>query len=328
MSNNRTPKSRLPRNKKKQPKKPRTRQRPAKQVVPRKPTVNLSHCALAYAKALADPFDYGNNELPCIPDMIDQPSFRVMVRTRGVFTTNSSGFASLLVNPLAGANDQSFALATDSAYTGTTVATLAGTGVNSVLNAQFPYASTGQRPHRTVSAALRVRYIGTTLNQSGSVILAGERGPSGSLGNQTYSSLGTRLDADAQPCTRAWRSISWCPAYDDMYNYSNQYLSISNNTGLLVACVGNAGAANMSWEYEIVIYKEIQPVGSFSVAAMEKSHSDPVGFGIVRDFFSDITFKEVGSALYNRFLTFVKSGVATAAASYIGMPPPPLMLTM
>jgi len=314
--------------KKQQPKKPRTRQRTQNRALVRQPRVNLSHCALAYAKALADPFDYGANELPCIPDMIDQPSFRFVVRTRGIITTNAAGFASLLVNPLAAASDRSFIIATDSAYVGTTVPGIGGTGANTITNTQFPYTAAGARPHRTVSAALRVRYIGTTLNQSGSVILACERGPTGSLGDQTYNTLGTRLDADAEPCTRAWRSISWCPAYDDMYNYTNQYPAMSTSAGLLVACVGNAGAANMSWEYEVVIYKEIQPQGSFTVAAMEKSHSDPVGFGIVRDFFSDITFKEVGGALYNKFLTFVKSGVATAASSYIGLPPQSLMLTL
>jgi hypothetical protein len=144
--------------KKQQPKKPRTRQRTQNRALVRQPRVNLSHCALAYAKALADPFDYGANELPCIPDMIDQPSFRCVVRTRGIITTNAAGFASLLVNPLAAASDRSFIIATDSAYVGTTVPGIGGTGANTITNTQFPYTAAGARPHRTVSAALRVRY--------------------------------------------------------------------------------------------------------------------------------------------------------------------------
>jgi len=194
------------------------------------------------------------------------------------------------------------------------------TGVVGVADVRFPWAQSDARSSRNVALAVRWRYIGTTLNQSGRAVScpinAGEVDP---LSNYDY--LADRNDSTVHAVSRAWHSCSWNPVDPVFYGYSDGTAPL--NTGAyqktaIVVCVSSQ--PSNEFEYEVIQYYESIPSGVKAVSSTTKSHSDPVGYGIVRDFLSSETVQEVGSSAMNRFLTFAKNGAAAAATSYFGVP--------
>lgn len=69
----------------------------AKRIIP-----VLSKCAVDYLKAQYDPWNL--NSAPCIPDLIQLPSFKMMTRIRGTFRVGTLGTGGISMNPFSPAN--------------------------------------------------------------------------------------------------------------------------------------------------------------------------------------------------------------------------------
>lgn len=287
---------------------------------------------MSYAKAKIDPFSMNDNDLPCIPDVIDIPSYKFATVYRGGFIVGSSNIGWIGVAPKALSNDGRYIVVTTSSYAGTdfTPSSTLPTGALELKDTKFPWASNAPRNCRVVACALRVRYTGTELNRGGSIIAV----PNNSRANYnsaTYAMLSNLPTSSISPVTRGWTSILWNSAIYGDYQYQGDagenMTSGAEHAGLICMVTGTPGN---TFEFEVIRYIEATDNGAgsspFTVPSTTMSHSDPVGLGVVKDFLSNQTVQEVGTAALNKFLKFAKNGAAAYASSYFGAGP--LLLTL
>lgn len=273
-----------------------------------------------------------DNDLPCIPDVIDIPSYKFATVYRGAFAVGSSNIGWMAVAPKTLGNDSRYIAITNSAYAGTTFtpSSTLPTGASGLTDTKYPWASASPRSCRVVACALRVRYTGTELNRGGSIIAV----PNNTRANYdaaTYAMLSNLPTASISPVTRGWTSILWNSAIYTDYQYQGnggENLSTGAEYAGLICMV--TGTAGNTFEFEVIRYIEATDNGAGSspltVPSTTMSHSDPVGLGVVKDFLSNQTVQEVGTAALNKFLKFAKDGAAAYASSYFGAGP--LLLTL
>lgn len=242
---------------------------------------------------------------------------------RGTMSAGSSGFAALLCTPFANTHESNKIWFTTNAYTASIIPNAIGVGVEGANDGQFPYSDEDSRPARSVAIAIRVRYIGTTLKQGGRILTVCENGSgNAALSGKTFAELANRPDASIYPVTRSWTTVAARPAYPEAFSYRSGHFALGTSTsanGRMAICVSDTEASN-AFEYEVIQFYEIISSGTMTVPNVSRSHNDPVGMGVVKDFLSSERVQEVGSRTWNLFLDFAKNGAAAAATSYFGAP--------
>jgi len=125
-------------------------------------------CGLEYATSLVNPFDFSLN--PCIPKMPSIPSRKLCTYVSGLGHTSGTTSYGGVTAYMTASNDTTCLAATDVAFTGSSLPAWSSVGASSILQ-NSPYAAadfsaTGVQV-RLVSAGLKVRFVGTKLNQGG-----------------------------------------------------------------------------------------------------------------------------------------------------------------
>lgn len=180
-------------------------------------TVSLTKCALKYALACSDPFNVAARGA-CIPSAPAHPSQKVHTFARFTASVGTNNVGFIAWNP-AIANDAPCIYYTDSTFTGAfatgvdilTATSTLRTGVVATGLDNLPYSSTqltsvagtDQRGviGKIVAGALRIQYVGTTLNESGLYYCLQEPNH-GNLSGYNGNSIGFYADADVSAITR------------------------------------------------------------------------------------------------------------------------------
>jgi hypothetical protein len=260
--------------------------------------IHLSHCARSYLQALM--FGFSHKEVACIPDLHSVPSQKVRVKTRGTFSTGTTGFGWIVVSPHCTVNDGATLGFTDSTYGlpfGSPILNpgVVVPGVGQGFAAQLPWNSvnfealtTNGVQSRTVGSALRIRYIGSEMSRSGQII--GIR----HLDNETLVAL-TASDLRAQSTaktyqnSREWTYVAYRPVKPAEYEFSP--FGCADADGPITAfkwpmgffiegttnTTGSVGAAPFEYEY-VQFVEYIGHIGNIT-----KSHVDIVGMSDIRN---------------------------------------------
>lgn len=295
--------------------------------------VVLSPCAIAYAKAKLNPFDCTDNESPCIPDILDIPSYKFSTLQRVEFSLGTGGMGFCMIAPNVNANDAQAVMVTVPSFTGQTLPNVTGTvGTTSHFDARFPFNSASARQTRLVACGARVRYIGTELNKGGQVYLSVHNGPDSGFGNMASSQIASDPTTVIRPVSRKWTQTAYNPAFPEAFSYDASVSSISSsgvgNAKILLMATGEPGN---SYQVEIVRFYESISNGSLAVPNVSKSHADPVGLGFVKDFLANEDVSMIGRAAYDKFISLAKSGAFAAATSFVApgfLPQSTLRLTL
>lgn len=298
--------SNTPKNKKNPPKK--QKQKKNKAQMHQLPGVGLSHCAMKYALAIANPWD-PMAEGACVPRHPSRPSQKIRAFMRATVTIGKNGFGFCYYSPTT-ANDSTVLRYSTSLYTGSTIETVSiGTvGTESVNLTSNPYntaqltpSSLAQPPFvsgRIVAAAISWQYTGTVSDMGGLTY---------SLVHPEHSNL--NLDAGQingyaeTQIIRVDNKRHWCgiSAIDEreimysepndrgaindvislIYPYSNAefYQADSGTTGGAPIAIWFTGKAGNTFQVEMVQHEEF--IGRLTQAALTPSHSDAVGFEVV-----------------------------------------------
>ena len=154
----------------------------------------------------------------------------------------------------------------------------------------------------------------------------------GSFKDTDFAGALAQPEARSYPVDRSWRTISWNPGYPEAFEYTQNTYALGNrspNNGKLLAMF--VGAAANTFEFEVITYHEAVSNGPTKpVMNVTKSHSDPVGLSLVKDYLSmspDNVTSGSTEAPYKDFLKFAVKGAASVASTYFtGSPGPGLAL--
>jgi len=280
------------------------------------PRARLSPCSQVYLRSLIDPW-FVPDELPCIPDMVDAPSSKTRTIVRGSFTIGTQGFGFVAVNPLANTNDSAVGTVTGSTFA-SSVTTHNATGTVSILDTQFPYTSAAVTNYatRTVACGLRVRYMGTTLNMGGRMVLLSlpmhtTQPPTDLLNGLAPSQLLGNQGARTEPTSRRWSSVMFLPGGNPAsYNYADSAINATSGASMIVAIDG-ANPGN-TYEYELVYYREII-AGQSTPSDMTASHTDLPGLSAIKDYLGRVIM-DVSSLSYKAALKSVEDALTYATS--------------
>jgi hypothetical protein len=194
---------------------------------------------------------------------------------------------------------------------------------------RFPYPTVSCPKTRIVASAVRVRYTGTELKRGGKIILWANNSPvfgtSASAYFPSVEELKSLPDCRIFPVTRAWRTIAWNPSDPENCAYlpcdstssTGRDVSYGQNQTLFGCFTGEAGN---EFEFERISYYEMVPVGpGREVPNVTKSHSDPVGLGIVKDFLAD-SYVNYGSQALEAFKGYALNAAIATMTTYTGTP--------
>lgn len=261
------------------------------------PRLHVAACTREYMKAIVNPFAVEG--LPCIPDIITLPSFKICVKARGVLSTSATtGVGFILVDPFqllasdAGSgggaiNGSKFTQSTylDSAMNWVDVDPI--TGLSTIQSdSLFTVADLSQatRQFRLVGCGVGIKYVGTTFHNSGSITAFRVMGNSSIPNNTTLVQLLQDKYSIQHPVRRSSTYIYYVPddpnyiAYNpffDFYADSNTLEANHNSMGFFIS--GGAIDNPQSWNFEIVAYFELIGRGM----TLSRSHADPSGMANV-----------------------------------------------
>jgi len=247
------------------------------------PTV-LSDCVVRWIYGLLNPFGPRDGCLP-MPPCLDSTSLSAFARGSASIGTMGNGFVS--VNPAQMVMTPTglirapvrFSIPT---YASTYAAASYGTlGVDAAFsNTVIPAAAivaldgaaSGGINYRIWACGLRIRYTGTTLNQSG--IVVGWRSPSNnSFTFVTEAQLLSHDTVDICDVGRRWHNILWYPVNPSDYAYSADATPLADNAGgpLLLYFTGVPG---QTFEYETFCHAELIGPGA---RGKQRRMGDPIG---------------------------------------------------
>jgi hypothetical protein len=270
-----------------------------------------------YLRVLTDPFGYDSPSLPCIPDLLDLPSYKVHTLNRFTAAVGTAGVGYVVVWPRIFSNDQTAQYFTQSTFSSSTIEADGFVGTLSGLNANFPYSAATTRDCRVVSCGVRVRYTGTELDRGGRIIIrrytSGESVPTGAFA--TASALLSSPLAQTLRVDRNWHGTAFRPTLSSHTDYQH----VSSLTDPLV--VFFEGKPGITFEIEVVRYFEIiprtntsnPPAVQLGVPTTTTSHSDITAVSMIRDFLGSAHDALLGSGAYQLGLSYIK-------ARYLGGP--------
>lgn len=297
-------------------KKKGSRKNPSKmQKKPQKPNVHISNCTKRYAMTLTNPFDVHGAGLPCTPVI---PSLKQACFVKGTFSTGSNGFGFIMSQPLrAAVNDANFV------WSSTASTTIFQSEIADPNTAAYrsnaPYTASQLSneedgfTYRLVSAGLRIRYTGTTLNQGGSVYAISH--PShADLNQATLDEIRALNVTKNFAVDRDWASTLWCPVLPADYAYRFVLNAETPNMLFIVSC---PSGTPLSFEFEA--HCNFEYVGA-PIRGMTPSQADAVGFTAVQSALqgSSMTVVPRGSSANQQgLMTRMENGILTEA-SHVG----------
>lgn len=276
----------------------------------------LSKCAFKYALAIAEPF-HPMAKSVCVPTYPSQPSFKHTAVARFNMAIGTAGVGFITCHPCL-ANDSPSAFFSTSTFTGAGALILTANntvraGVSSI-NANLPYATAQILPTngayqlagRVVSYGVRLTYIGTTLNTSGSMYCYVSPTHDNTIPTAVdIGTLGAVLDCDVDGITRDPCSVSIFGTGYNETSYSNQPqlsqtqllypfcnahqsfnggFTIANSAGINLGSAPGVvlvtGVAGSQFLCELVVHTEY--TGISAVALSTPSEADPDGFQLVQ----------------------------------------------
>jgi hypothetical protein len=259
------------------------RKRASKPRAPRRsagPSINISACAQKYVYAINSPFEawsQGISEV-CVPDDSLAPSSKQVFRTRGGGATGTGLYGFVSVQSGAYGNDHDAIFHSVSGNTAIATSAFNG-GLYAAAPAQMttiPWI-TGtilptQREMRTVAMGIRVRCLGSKLNEGGRV--ACYKSPNNfSISGENFQSMLATEGCMTYPfLNNTWSNVVWAPVRVGDFTYSSLVPAPQDNE-LIIAV--NSAVANQPFEWEVIMYCET--VGP-TVPSLTKTHSDAVGF--------------------------------------------------
>jgi hypothetical protein len=219
-------------------------------------------CLVDYGAAFDSPFTHSG---VCIPTYPSWPSRKLLTRQFGTMATGTNGVGWIMCQASA-ANDQANVFYTTGSYTGdpTTALATSGTGIVTAQNGQSPYVSanfgagTNLYQQRCAIMAVRIRYIGTDLNMSGSVypITSANHAV---ISGQSYQNLRVNYSGSVtQPIDRKQHTTRWGPVTPDEMEYSTTP-NPNTTLGIPMAIVvtGYNPAVAGTFEWEIITHHEV-----------------------------------------------------------------------
>lgn len=289
-------------------------------VSPSRPAVNVPHlspCAIAYLRALSDPWTEPN-QLPCVPDVIVLPSHKYQTKVRGTMVIGDAGVGWVSASPIlacctgmggAGIFLDTPVVFTSAGYVGgsldysVTGGVITTPGVSTALPATNISIATLQQNGtqiRVVGSGLRVRYSGTELNRAGRLVLyrsrSGNNVPLGTAG----SALLTDPTAYAEPISRGWQGVTFIPSstaslsYQSIAAYEPTQTAQSSSANRSLLAFVDGAIKGTSFEFELTSYYEIIGVNQDATP----SHADPVGYGAILSSLPE-SVTSVGRSTYN-----------------------------
>jgi len=288
--------------------------------VPQVPKFYLSGCARLYLHALINPFeDLMTSELPCIPDVITLPSYKLHVYARGTMVVGAQGVGYVLFDPFTLVSNTATSPGSTSSYpviyTGATYNSstidwqpsggafptgVSGAVGNSVFGAPSAALQSGQM--RLVGGGIRIRYSGNELYRGGSIIAYRQQGniniPTGS---STSNLLDSPLSARA-PVNRSWHQVNYLPdetlwleykSFGTTYDVTETGASHYSLLLAVTAPIASASATQQTFDWEASCFYEL--IGSN--LTLTPSHSDPVGVGAIRAATSQSTLMTTSPAV-------------------------------
>lgn len=244
----------------------------------------LSPCARDYARSLVNPFE---GPTACIPNFPACMSRKVRVFSKGVFSTGTSGFGFILVDPLLAAiNDQGSLWYSLSNYAGTTITDTVVVGTQTASsNSDYPIATIGpastQVQVRVVSSGIRIRYIGTELNRGGQIVGLSEP-THDSLTNRSFVDLSGQERSRLIPVLdRNWVTLTYFPVQPAESEFSSDVVPASRPCpAKFMAFAVNAASSGTPLSYEYEFFTNLEYTG-LNVRGLTPSHVDYVGFSAV-----------------------------------------------
>lgn len=282
--------------------------------------VHLSECSRKYLQAQTNPFS-PKLVNACVPDLYDIPSFKDRLTARGTASIGTAGFGFVqIMSARTLVYDPSSIFYSTATFTGTaTSLTATGVGVGTMSQSHYAGSQFGVDAiqARRVGLGLRIRYLGTTLNQSGRVVLYRPR-PSGTTNGLTASTVLQDRRAISQPTGRNWHCIAWQADTTDDYRYIfTDPTAFQEDPDLLITFEGVPGSG---YEYEVVTHAEY--VGTLS--GVSPSESDIQGMSCVRQAINSVdtilpATESTYASLYKQIIDYgssaMSSPVLTSAAS-------------
>jgi hypothetical protein len=216
-------------------------------------------------------------------------SRRMRCYAKGVFTTQTSNnFGYIVVDPAQGCvNNFPAVSASKSTGTGTVVATNLTTDPESIrfsTNSECDNTAFGTtaalNKYRVVAAGLRVRYIGTNLNQGG--ILVGLHEPDhNNLNGLSISNFDAQVESKRLPITRNWATVLYKPTDTDELDFLGTFpgnASASGDGAYYMGFVVESAVPAQNFEFEFYGLYEIE---GRNVRGKVASHADPIGHSAV-----------------------------------------------
>ncbi len=276
------------------------------------PPVTLSHCAMKYATAIADPWS-PQAEGACIPRHPARNSMKIRGFARFKVTVGTNGIGFCYLTPCS-SNGGACVVYSTGTYAGTDAnATITGstTGVAKGTLSTLPFAGSKFVPAsvydppevagRIVSCAMSWQYTGTVSDMGGVVyaLVTPDHSNTNGIGTNNIGAFAetqvTRVDS-----RRHWiglsgiddRELNYPDPVDDAtvssqnevtYPFSNGDTFSSDNADASVggapACIWIQGKAGITFQIEVV--QHVEYVGVLAQHALTPTHSDAVGFEVV-----------------------------------------------
>jgi len=248
------------------------------------PMTGLSKVAQIYAASLANPTIDMEAALPSFPAMMTR---KMHVYSKGVFSTGtlaSGNFGWILFDPLRAAVQDldcvDISLTTSTSTLALQTVPVVGDALFAFSNSEYLAASIGVTPlaqFRLVSACIRVRYIGTNLNEGGQLV--GLMDPNhGSLAGKTFANFDAYDESVRFPVDKKWTMISWKPVEASDLSFVSAFPAKGNATYPMGFAVQGPSGVQIPLEYEV--YANFEFTGT-NVRQKTPSPVDTLGFDAV-----------------------------------------------
>jgi hypothetical protein len=301
--------------------------------------LKLTKCALKYALAVAEPFNPKARGVCGVMGNSYGPTQKVSATQRFTFVVGSGGIGFAAIVPTL-ANDGVTAFCSNGSYAGGNINILTAnntlsTGVNTVSNSQIPYTTAQLNPSatssdnaklsgRVLSMGVRVTYVGTTMNQSGTYncLAPSDHSNVSVIPGGTTPMDVPNIQSDPQvvlePCDRGWCDMNISPTYPyemgfsssssvagasaTLYPFSNgstyintfTYAAASVNVGAPIAVIAVSGALGGNvFQVELITHNEY--AGPACAGAVTPSESDEQGGRLVLRAASQLSITKASS---------------------------------
>lgn len=246
-------------------------------------SAGLSACASDYARALANPF---TGPLACVPSFPAFLTRRARVYCKGVLTTSSTNsFGYILAEPTNMVANDIDAVSVSTAASAVTAAqnTVAGDAAIALFRTNSEYTQAqfgtgaGLLQYRVVAMGIRVRYIGTNLNEGG--ILIGLHEPDhDTLVGSGITQFDAQVESRRMIVGKRWTTVLYKPVNSVDANLRPNFALASTNTAWYMGFVIQSAVTAQNFEFEVYAIHELE---GRTLRGKTPSHSDPVGYSSV-----------------------------------------------